>query len=88
MFASHEFVIFILLRDTTRFMKNIQWGRTPTKLAKTNYNSVHKKEIIKDRENYRGVSLLDSGYKVCTSIIKNKSYTYYRNKLGEEQNGS
>jgi len=30
-------------------------------------------------------NLLNSGY--YANIIKNKLYTYYRKKLGEEQNG-
>jgi sorting nexin-29 len=38
-------------------------------------------------ENYRGISLLNSGYKIYANIIKNKLYKYYEGKLGEEQNG-
>jgi len=48
---------------------------------------VHRKGNNKDCENYRGINLLNSGYKIYANIIKNKLYTCYINKLGEEQNG-
>jgi sorting nexin-29 len=48
---------------------------------------LHKKGDIKKCENYRGISLLNSGYKIYANIIKNKLYEYYKGKLGEEQNG-
>jgi hypothetical protein len=48
--------------------------------------SVHKKGNIKIYENYRRINLLNSSYKIYTNIIKNKFYTCYKNKLGEEQN--
>jgi sorting nexin-29 len=48
---------------------------------------LHKKGDIKKCENYRGISLLNSGYKMYANIIKNKFYEYYKAKLGEEQNG-
>jgi hypothetical protein len=38
-------------------------------------------------ENYRGIQLLNSGYKIYGNIIINMLYTYYRSKLGEEQKG-
>jgi hypothetical protein len=48
---------------------------------------LHKKGDTKKCENYRGISLLNSGYKIYGNIIKNKLYVYYKGKLGEEQNG-
>jgi len=57
------------------------WRRTPRKMAKA---PVHKKGNIKDCGNYRGINLLNSGYKIYANIIKNKLYTYYRNKLGDK----
>jgi hypothetical protein len=48
---------------------------------------LHKKGDIKKCENYRGISLLNSGYKIYANIIKNKLYEYYKGKLGEKQNG-
>jgi hypothetical protein len=48
---------------------------------------LRKKGDIKKCENYRGNSLLNSGYKIYANIIKNKLYEYYKGKLGEEQNG-
>jgi sorting nexin-29 len=43
--------------------------------------------LHKKCENYRGISLLNSSYKIYANIIKNKIYEYYKEKLGEEQNG-
>jgi hypothetical protein len=33
------------------------------------------------------LSLLNLGYRIYANIIKNKLYDYYKDKLGEEQNG-
>jgi sorting nexin-29 len=48
---------------------------------------LHKKEDLMKCKNYRGISLLNSGHKIYANIIKNKLYDYYKDKLGEEQNG-
>jgi hypothetical protein len=37
-------------------------------------------------QNYRGISLLNSGYKIYASIIKSKLTEHYNDKIGEEQN--
>jgi hypothetical protein len=42
--------------------------------------------IKKNYENYRGINLLISANKIYANIIKNKSQTCFKNKLGEEQN--
>jgi hypothetical protein len=47
---------------------------------------VNKKGHIKVCENYRGINLLNSGYKIYSNIINNKFYTYYKNQLSEEEN--
>jgi sorting nexin-29 len=41
----------------------------------------------KDCENYREISLLNTGYKIYANIIKNELSRYYESILGEEQNG-
>jgi hypothetical protein len=46
----------------------------------------HKKGNTRDCENYGGINLLNSGYKICVNIIKNRLYTYYRSKLVEKHN--
>jgi hypothetical protein len=48
---------------------------------------LHKKGNIKTCENYRGINLLNSGYKMYAKIIKNKLYGYYKGKSGKDQNG-
>jgi hypothetical protein len=48
---------------------------------------VHKKENIMDCKSNGGIYLLNSGHKIYANIITNKLCTYYKNKLGEEQNG-
>jgi hypothetical protein len=48
---------------------------------------IYKKGDLKDCENYRGTSLLNSGYKIFPNISKNKLSRYYESILGEEQNG-
>jgi hypothetical protein len=48
---------------------------------------LHKKGDIKNHENYRGIGLLNTGYKIYASIIKNKLTKFYENLIGEEQNG-
>jgi hypothetical protein len=48
---------------------------------------IHKRGDINKQENYRGISLLNSGYKIYASIIKSKLTEHYYNKIGEEQNG-
>jgi hypothetical protein len=55
-------------------------------LAKIPSYTLHKKGDLEKCENYRGISLLSSGYKICANIIKNKLYDYYKDKLGEEKN--
>jgi hypothetical protein len=48
---------------------------------------LHNKGDIKNHENYREISLLNTGYKIYTSITKNKLTKFYENLTGEEQNG-
>jgi hypothetical protein len=48
---------------------------------------IHKKGDTNNQENYRGISLLNSGYNIYASIIKSKLTEHYNGKIGEEQNG-
>jgi hypothetical protein len=48
---------------------------------------IHKRGDINKQENFRGISLLNSGYKIYASIIKSKLTEHYYDKTGEEQNG-
>jgi len=54
-------------------------------MAKSNYNSNAQERNI-ERKNYGGINLFNSGYKTYINIIRNKLNTYYKNKLGKEQN--
>jgi hypothetical protein len=70
------------------FLNFIWQGKTlPESWQKAIILPLHKKGDIKKCEHYRGISLLNSGYKMYVNIIKNKLYEYYKGKLGEEQNG-
>jgi hypothetical protein len=42
-----------------------------------------QKRGTKNAENYRGINLLNTDYKVYASIIKNKLTDYYNDKIGE-----
>jgi hypothetical protein len=46
----------------------------------------HKNGNNKYCENYRRIHLLNLCYQIYTNAIKNKLYSYYKNKLWEEQN--
>jgi hypothetical protein len=49
--------------------------------------TIHKKGDVNKQENYRGIRLLNSGYKIYASIIKSKLTEHYNDEIGEEQNG-
>jgi len=68
-----------------RFLDNTWNGEPPESCLKAIILPVHKKGNIKCCENYTGINSLNSGCKIYTNIIKNKLYTYYRNKVGEKQ---
>jgi hypothetical protein len=61
-------------------------NRMPVLLKKAIVIPIHKKGGIKHQENYRGISLLNSGYNINASIIKIKLTEHYNDKIGEEQN--
>jgi sorting nexin-29 len=48
---------------------------------------IFKKGNRKDCDNYRVISLLNTGYKMYANIIKNKLNKYYDSITGEKQNG-
>jgi hypothetical protein len=63
-------------------------NRMPVLLKKSYCDTnTQKKDILKNQENYRGISLLNSGYKIYASIIKSKLTEHYNDKVGEKQNG-
>jgi len=45
---------------------------------------MHKTRNIKDCEDYSGIHLLNSCYKIYIDTLKNKFYTCYRNKADEK----
>jgi sorting nexin-29 len=47
---------------------------------------IFKKGNRRDCDNYRGISLLNTGYKIFANFIKNRLNKYY-DIIGEEQNG-
>ena len=73
----------------SKFFFNLIWnGKEPfTSWVKSIVIPIHKKGDKKNLDNYRGISLLNTGCKFFSSIIKNKLKTYYEKILGEEQNG-
>lgn len=46
-----------------------------------------KLKDLKITDNYRGISLLNAGYKIYANILKNKLNKHYDNIISEEQNG-
>jgi hypothetical protein len=65
------------------YFQNLIWqGKIPPESwQKAIIVPLHKKGDIKKCENYRGISLLNSGYKIYAHIIKNKLYEYYNGNL-------
>ncbi|KAJ4451609.1 hypothetical protein ANN_03078 [Periplaneta americana] len=49
--------------------------------------SIFKKNNRQDCDNYSGISLLNSGYKIYANIIKSKLSKFYDSLIGEEQMG-
>jgi hypothetical protein len=71
-----------------KFLNTVWYeGTTPESWKKAIVIPIHKKGDINKQENYRGISLLNSGYKIYASIIKSKLTEHYSDKIGEEQNG-
>jgi hypothetical protein len=70
------------------FMNKIWKGETPPQSwQKAVVIPIFKKGDMKECHNYQGISLLDAGYKIYSSIIKMKLQKLYESILGEEQNG-
>jgi sorting nexin-29 len=71
-----------------RFLNILRDGEEAHKdWKKASVIPIYKKGDRKDCENYRGISLLNSRYKIYANIIKNKLSRYYGSILGEEKNG-
>jgi hypothetical protein len=66
---------------------NMGGRRTPGKLEESYCNTDLQKRRCRNCGNYRGISLLKSGYKVYANIIKNRLSRYYDNILGKEKTG-
>jgi hypothetical protein len=78
-YAAEDFQYRILY-----FLNSVWQGETPPESwQKALVVQLYKKGDIKKCEKYRGVSLLNSGYKIYANIIKNKLYEKYKGKLGE-----
>jgi hypothetical protein len=59
----------------------------PEEWRQARVKSLFKKGKRDDYSNYRGISLLNSGYKIYTKIIKQRFKTLSETILLEEQNG-
>ncbi|KAJ4425543.1 hypothetical protein ANN_27737 [Periplaneta americana] len=70
--------------DLTSDTKVIE-AAVPTNLAVTKYET--ERGDLKITDNYRGISLLNAGYKIYANILKNKLNKHYDNIISEEQNG-
>jgi hypothetical protein len=68
------------------FFKTVWYESTTTSWQKATGILIHRKEDIKKPENYRSISLINTGYKIYVSIIKNKLIKYCNDATGEEQN--
>lgn len=68
---------------------NICWifGRIPEEWNESVVVPIYKKGNRKDCNNYRGISLLNSAYKIYAKIITNRLNTITEALLTEEQNG-
>lgn len=68
---------------------NLIWAgqEPPHSWRKSIVIPIYKKGNRNACDNYRGISLLNTCYKIYSNIIKNKLYKYYEHILGEEQNG-
>ncbi|KAJ4431530.1 hypothetical protein ANN_20128, partial [Periplaneta americana] len=68
---------------------NICWtsGQIPDEWTESIVVPIHKKGNHKNCNNYRGVSLLNSGYKIYANIITNRLNTITETLIREEQNG-
>jgi len=70
------------------FLNKIWNGQQPPKSwSQSLVIPIHKSGNRNNCDNYRGISLLNAGYKIFANIIRNKLYSYYEQILGEEQNG-
>jgi hypothetical protein len=58
-------------RKVLKFLNTVWYeGTIPESWQKAIAIPTHKKGDINNQENYRGISLLNSGYKIYASIIK------------------
>jgi hypothetical protein len=69
------------------FNRILNGQRPPESWNKAIVIHVYKKGDKNNQENYRDISLLNSGYKIYTKLFHHKLYTFYSNILTEEQNG-
>ncbi|KAJ4436253.1 hypothetical protein ANN_18884 [Periplaneta americana] len=84
---SFKYVSQTFINRLLHFLYKILAGDDiPTNWTKSIVVRMFKRGDIKSYDNYRGISLLNTGYKIFTSIIKNKLYKHYefseKNKLG------
>ncbi|KAJ4426643.1 hypothetical protein ANN_26441 [Periplaneta americana] len=81
--SSHKFLQIFL-----RFLNLIWEGQGfPESWTKSIVIPIHKRGDLKITDNYRGISLLNAGYKIYANILKNKLNKHYDNIISEEQNG-
>jgi len=68
---------------------NVCWiyGDIPEEWRAAIVIPIHKKGVRYNPDNYRGISLLNTGYKICSKIIAKRLTVIAEVLLLEEQNG-
>jgi hypothetical protein len=83
-----KYVGKLFYRRFLKFLNTVWYESTiPESWQKAIVLSIHKKRRYKNQENYRGISLLNSGCTIYGSIITSKLTDHYSDKIEEEQNG-
>jgi len=59
----------------------------PNEWKKSIICPIYKKGEKSERSNYRGISLLNTAYKILAIVINNTLTTYAEDLLSQEQNG-
>ena len=82
-FGGNELKIHLL----EPFNKIIDKNQMPQEWETGMVINIHKKGTKSKCENYGGISLLPTAYKLCANIIKNRLHEYLEDEMVEEQCG-
>ena len=65
----------------------LRFERTPNEWNKSIICPIYKKGEKSECSNYRGISLLNTAYKILATVINNRLKIYAEDLLSQEQNG-